>query len=228
LADQPFLFVGHGFGTSYKCLECFIWFSRAPSVAQKRKIRALLPRPLTSFAKFAGDLLHFGSDDALEAYVKAAYEAPFAKKPFEAAVDEVNALAEAAGFAEEAYFPKTSSWRAFCKDFERAMREIDRVAKIELVVKPDDGEDKRGAWHKASVIGAYKFAEHALRTKRKPINEAAYLTINVCESLAFGSPARIPPRARKAWLRWLDVLRRSGPRDCRDEFAECAENLSED
>lgn len=137
-AAHPFLFVGDGVDSSYKCLECYAWFVEAPSAAERKRILAKLPRPLTSFARFSGDLLHFGSDDLLETYVQAAYDAAHAKTPYRKAVKQLVARATNADGTFVVTFPTTKQWTAFAEDFAHAMKEIHAHAKLRLALKADD------------------------------------------------------------------------------------------
>src|ERR1700689_4243856 len=90
--SYPFLFLGQGFGTSYKCCEGYIWFLRAPGERDKKKILALLPLPLRLGGRIEGCFMHFGSDDRLESFVKAAYCRRYAKTPFDEAVEALDAI----------------------------------------------------------------------------------------------------------------------------------------
>jgi predicted DNA-binding WGR domain protein len=223
---HPFLFVGQGLGSSYKSLECYAWFKQAPAPAVQAKIKAALPPPVTAFVKFHGDLMHFGCDDQIEIAVKAAYEPDHASKPYKRAWRDVYAIAKAGDFDDGLLFPAKRTWKAFCDDFERRMLEVHRVAKLELVLKPDasDGDlDLRpGAWHRRSVLESHRFAEHALATGRKPTSAAAYLTVNLVAEFEDSVPARLAPSARKTWLAWLDRLAAAGPKDLLEDFEEIA------
>src|ERR1019366_7931945 len=90
--SYPFLFVGQGFGTSYKCCEGYIWFLRAPRASDKKKILDLLPRPLLLGGRIDGCFMHFGSDDRLESFVKAAYSPRYARTPFDDALEALEAI----------------------------------------------------------------------------------------------------------------------------------------
>jgi hypothetical protein len=68
-AAQPFLFLGAGFGTSRKCLECQLVFERSPSPEEQTRIETLLPPALGHVKRWRGAVLDFGSDDALEGHV---------------------------------------------------------------------------------------------------------------------------------------------------------------
>lgn len=200
----PFLFVGQGVASSYKCLECYLWFERPPNAKQRARIKAELPLPVAAFATFHGDLLHFGSHDDLEFRVKAAYEPPFATKPFKQASREVFAIAKAAEFSEDVLFPKPRYWRAFCEDFERKMLAVHAIANLKLALKPDnEGEPLRaGAWHRWSIAHLDRVVDELAR-HRKPTVVLAYLTVNLLDDV----PTKMTPIARKAWLAWLDKLR---------------------
>lgn len=86
--QDPFLFFGHGFGTSERALECYLWFARAPGGRTRARIKKLLPFPVSAFARFHGELLHFGSDDDLEARISAAYHPAYADRDPADALDD--------------------------------------------------------------------------------------------------------------------------------------------
>ncbi|MBS2011761.1 MAG: hypothetical protein JST00_02510 [Deltaproteobacteria bacterium] len=180
-ARDPFLFLGHGFGTSYKCLECWLWFDRAPGARQQRAIAARLPAPVAVFTRFRGELLHFGSDDALEERVAAAY-------------GEASATRQA--------------WRRFCDDFERAMGAIHRLSPVVAVVKPDDGTHgkRTSPWHRRSVVDAERLVTRA--AARAPDALAASLAMNLVEDVlpTWNAARRLDDASRRSWLRWLDAL----------------------
>jgi predicted DNA-binding WGR domain protein len=214
----PFLFVGHGYGTSYKCLECFIAFVEAPNPKQREAIVAALPLPLRSFARFSAEVLHFGSDDGLESYIFAAYDPAYAQLPFKQAL-KVAPKMEAEGFK----FPPRKLWAAFCDDFERAMHAVQKICKIRMVIKPDDGEAKNTLWHKWSVLESYRVAQWATLKVQKPSKALSWFFMNLLqavlpeESLA---ARRLSPAVREIWLMWLDVLMGRGDQDLTDEYAE--------
>jgi hypothetical protein len=155
-ANYLFLFVGRGFRTSYKSLECFAWFVRSPSEGERKRIERKLPLPVRLFTGWDDDVLTFASDDLLETYVEAAYDPKYAKMPFRKARDALGERLAA-----------TSQWDAFCSDFERAMNDIHAKNKLRLVLKNDlDGESKTGPWHR-SVKESYQVAELALKEGRR-------------------------------------------------------------
>lgn len=219
IKSDPFVFIGHGFGTSHKCLECYLWFERAPDTRRQRTIASLLPAPVAVFARFRGELLHFGSDDTLEERIKAAYgKAPAAPvtpgRPREAAP------------AEQEPVPTRQEWRRFCDDFERAVKAIHRVCKLVAVVKPDDGTygKRLSPWHRRSVADAARLvvraAEHAQN------QWVAALAMNLIEDVlpTWNAAMRLSDLARQSWLRWLDALiakRRADP-DLTSELIERA------
>ncbi len=63
--NYPFVYLGHGFGTYRKCLECYICFKDNVDHANREKIEAIIPEGLSDFFNWEGNVLHFGSDDAL-------------------------------------------------------------------------------------------------------------------------------------------------------------------
>ena len=198
-------------------------FERAPSAKAQSLIKAALPLPVTTFARFKDDILSFGSDDLLEMYIKAAYEPPHAKKPFKQAVRDVKAIAEAGNWSEKVLFPATKYWKAFCDHFERAMLDIHAIAPLKLALKPDDQDgDKAGQWHQWSVLESHRLVERALKSDQKTPAALAYLTINVLESISDRLVKRMSPHARKVWLAWIDRMQTSGPRDVRDEYEDFA------
>jgi hypothetical protein len=67
--SYPFRFLGAGFGTSRKCLECQLCFVRPPSAEERATIEGLLPPALAHVKMWAPAVLNFGSDDALEYHV---------------------------------------------------------------------------------------------------------------------------------------------------------------
>jgi hypothetical protein len=75
----------------------------------------LLPFPVAAFARFASELLDFGSDDDLEARVCAAYHPDYANR------DPDDPLEEAMAASVE---PRAREWRAFNIAFEQAVMKI--------------------------------------------------------------------------------------------------------
>ncbi len=225
-SDFPFLFLGQGFGESFRCLECFAWFHKAPTAAQRKTIAALIPLPVTSFVRFEGDLLNFGSADDLEVRVNARYAPENATTPYAQALREVSAAAEAADFDEEVINPKTKTWKAFCADFERAAVAIHAVAPLRLMLKPNDQGTKGGDWQRWSLLESHQFAQWCLAEHRKP-GPMTMATLNIMQDV-LEAPAtikRLSPKARSTWLQWLDVTRSKGPRDTRDDVEEFASAL---
>lgn len=53
----------------------------------------------------------------------------------------------------------------------------------------------------------------------------ASLSINLLESFTERLIKRMSPHARKVWLRWIDILQTSGPKDMRDEYEDFALDL---
>jgi len=173
---DPFLFVGHGFGTSARCLELYLWFAEPPNQSDRRWIAEQLPSPVASFVRFDGPLLHAGSDDDFEAQVVAAY------RP-----------------AAQGSEPRPREWKAFCSDFERAVRKIHERAPLFAVVKPDDGAygKKLSPWHRRSLARAAELAELA-NTHRTGQNDAwSALARNLREEVADAdAPAPKPGRTQ--------------------------------
>lgn len=218
VAEFPFLFFGQGFGVSFKCLECFAWFHKAPTAAQQKAIRALIPLPVTSFVEFDGDLLSFGSGDDLELAVNARYEPKNAAKPYAQALREVTAAV-----GDELVEPSTKTWKSFCADFERAALAIHKVAPLRLMLKPNDQGTKGGDWQKWSLLESHQFAQWCLAGSRRP-GPMTMATLNILQDV-IELPAtikRLSPNARTTWLQWLDVTRTKGPRDSRDDADEFA------
>jgi hypothetical protein len=121
-------------------------------------------------------------------------------------------------------------WSAFCADFERAMIAIHAKTKLRLALKPDDGESKTGLWHQWSVKESYQLAELARKDGRKPTSMLSGLFMNLLESVLPEGGAgarRMAPKARRAWLAWLDILVTKGDRDLRDDYVERAAMLVE-
>lgn len=222
-APYPFIFVGQGVGVAYKCLECFAWFKRAPSKAQRANIKAALPLPVAAFVRFSGDIMHFGSDDNLELRVKAAAEPAVTGTAFKAALRTLTAQLVAGKYAAELLFPSTQTWRAFGQQFERAMVAIDALAPLRFVIKPDE-ETKGGPWHRWSMSQASDVAVWALRPG-KPTAALAWLALTMLESFDEAHLPRIAPPARLAWLALLDKLHRAGPKNLRDDCHDFAVSL---
>jgi hypothetical protein len=205
----PFLFLGQGFATSRKCLEGHLWFERLPKASEQKRIVELVPLPVLLGARFQGELMHFGSDDRFELFVKAAHARKFARIPFSLAVEQLERLWLESPDTSH-WMPTRAEWAAFCDDFERAVRKIHRVCKLRLVCKPDDGEYgmKLGPWHRWSAVRAHRIAELASKDARKTTREMSYLAANLikdlwCDSKSF---SRLASEQRIVWLRWLDKL----------------------
>jgi hypothetical protein len=222
--SYPFFFFGQGFGTSYKCVEGYLWFERAPRTADRKRIVELLPRPVLLGARIQGCLMHFGSDDRLESFVKAAYSPKYTKMGFEKAVEALEALWSD---GSEAYIPTRREWTAFNDHFESAVKKIHRIAKLYLVIKPDDGEYGRrlGAWHRWSVKNAAQVAERGLSERGKVTKDLSYLAANLVQDVIRDGSPRMPLEERKAWLAWLDRVVAEGDRDVRESFIGQATDL---
>jgi len=212
---DPFIFLGHGFGTSERNLECYVWFARAPDARARKRIAELLPFPVAAFARFEGELLSFGSDDDLEARVYAAYHPACAgRAPKEALQDALAASAE----------PRAREWRAFNAELEQVMSKIHAGNALVAVIKPDDGAHGRrpSAWHRRSVARATELA--ALARRREGARGSAWssLWMNVLEAVLPDAAAarKLDAAARDAWLPWLDVLVSKGRRELREAFAQ--------
>jgi hypothetical protein len=205
--DDPFLFIGHGYGTSRKCLECYLWFERAPSRKHQSGIVELLPTPLMVFARFHGKMLHFGSDDALEGRVKAQYGEDYARIPVDEALERLEQIWQDEHFSNN-YVPTRREWQRFCDDLERSVRTIDRLCRLHAVIKPDDGSYglRLSDWHKRSLAGAASLAKQAAGGKQS--RDLAFLAVNLLQDVvpSWKAAKRLPDEARIAWLRWLDVL----------------------
>jgi predicted DNA-binding WGR domain protein len=195
----PFLFFGAGFGTSERSLECYVCFAKAPTRAQQADITETLPKPLARFARFDGVLLHFGSDDDLEASVKAAY---------------------GKGIGD----PTPREWQLFCDDFERSVKALHEGHPLIAVVKPDSGEygKKLSQWHRDSVSSAERLAEHLNASVKKPKASYAAFTQNVAEDVLESDDAAnaLSDAARGAWRTWLDRVKGLGPTTLRQQLRE--------
>jgi hypothetical protein len=213
----PFLFIGQGFRTSYKCLECFAWFVRAPTPDERRRVVEKIPLPLTNFVAWDGDVLKFASDDLLETYVKAAYDPTYAKMSFKKAVEALDVVAQEKGFQAKKTLPTTKQWAAFCDDFEHSMNDIHTKTRLRLVLKNDlDGESKTGPWHRWSVKESYQIADLALTEGRK--FSGLFVRLLQCVLPEGGRVQGWAPSARRTWLSWLDVQMTKMDRDLRDVF----------
>ena len=213
----PFLFVGQGVSTSYKSLECYAWLVQIPSAALKKRIIAKLPLPTRSFVQFSGDVICFASDDRLEIFVKAAYDAKYSKTPFKKAVAAIERILDEEGFDSKRASPTPSQWAAFCADFEKSMHAIDRLARLRCVLKNDlDGRHHQGAWHVWSLQNAYRLADIALSEQRTLAGLFMRLLEHVLPER--GSLRGWSPIARHSWLAWLVGRIEHVDRDLRDEL----------
>lgn len=205
--NDPFVFIGHGFGTSYKCLECYLWFARPVGEPSQAAIVKLLPAPVAVFARFRGELLHFGSDDALEERIVAAYRTATHDPPGDNASD-----------------PTRQEWRRFCEDFERAVRAIHHMSAVVGVVKPDDGTYGKSlsSWHQRSIRDAARLATRAVASPQSAL--LATLAMNLFEDVvpSWNAARRIDDDSRAAWLRWLDALIASRHQGFTSDFVERA------
>jgi hypothetical protein len=175
--SHPFLFLGAGFGTSRKCLECQICFVEPPSASERAAIEGLLPPALTCTKTWEGAVLNFGSDDNLEALV--------------------------AGRPQPK--PTRDEWTAFCNDVERRMLEIHRVSPIALCVKDDDGSygRKLGPWHVWSVREiATRFHELAISSATGPELTGVCMSIVSFLAASRSATAALEPAARSQLVEW--------------------------
>jgi hypothetical protein len=221
----PFVFVGEGFVTSYKCLEGYLWFEKPPNAVAQRRIVALVPRPLLLGARFAGCLMHFGSDDRLESFVKATYSPNYAKTDFDKAVETLEGFWRA---GSDAYIPTRREWAAFNDHFDLAVTKIHRISKLRLALKPGNGEygTRLGPWHRWSVKNAASLAEIAANGRGKTTSDASFLAANLIQDV-LRDHARMHVAERSVWLAWLDKLAVEGDRYLKDAFVGMAKELVE-
>ena len=220
----PFLFLGHGFGTSDRCLECYLLFRGAPNAAERRAITSALPWPVASFARFASPtLLHFGSDDDLELRVLASDRARGSR----AQPREVYERLAETGAAQT---PRASAWQRFCDDFERAVRSIHRKTPLVAAIKPDNGAYGRrlSRWHQRSIALAHTIPTSLLAPRRATLAQAS-LILNVLEDVLPNeqSVARLGVEPRAIWRNWLTTRMPSGPAPLKAALAERLEWLEE-
>jgi hypothetical protein len=219
----PFVFVGEGFVTSYKCLEGYLWFEKPPRPAARKRIVALVPRPLLLGARFEGCIMHFGSDDRLESFVKATYNPKYARMDFEKAVEMLEAFWRA---GSDAYIPTRREWAAFNDHFDRATTKIHRISKLRLALKPGNGEygTRLGPWHRWSVKNATPLAALAANERRKTTRDLSFLAANFIQDV-LRDRTRMHVEERKAWLAWLDKLAVEGDWYSKDAFVGMAKDL---
>lgn len=217
VAGDPFLFFGQGFGTSARALECYLWFANPPGERSREWMRRRLPFPVSSFARFHGEVLHFGSDDELEARISAAYHPDYAGRDPEQALDDARV---------EHPEPGSGEWKAFCADFEEMVLKAHERNKLIAVLKPDDGTYGRrpGPWHRRSLARAAELAERASRGDATPRGVWSALAMNLLEEVLPTSEAakKLSAASRMPWLAWLDQLVSTGDRALRDAFVERA------
>lgn len=188
---DPFLLFGHGVGTSARCLECYLWFARPPTQRDRAWIVRQLPFPVASFARFDGALLHFGSDDDLEARVLAAYHPDYGGRAPSRVLDETSMDSE----------PSPREWKAFCADFDQVVATIHQRTPLVAAVKPDDGAygRKLSPWHRRSLARAGELAESAAAQSSSSRDAWSALAQNLREEIAAepekAAPARPPTSA---------------------------------
>ena len=219
----PFPFLGQGFATSYKCLEGYLWFVKPPPRKDHKRILAMLPEPVQIVARIERDLLHFGSDDALEGHVKASYNPKYRERELAESMVILEQFWDAGDQAS--YVPTRRDWQEFCDDFASVVQSIHKRWKLRLVIKPDDGEYgiKLGPWHRWSVKQVAPVARLAAADPHRTTRDLSYLAANLIRDV-FGDD--LPPVAQRAdWLAWLDKLVAEGDRDVRPQFVEWAAEL---
>lgn len=173
-ARYPFLFLGAGFGTSRKCLEGMIWFERSPSVEERAAVEGLLPPALAFVKRWAGSVLGFGSDDALEWHVA----------------------------KERDGAPTKTEWLEFCESFERRVCEMNALVPVVLVLKDDDGAygRKRSPWHDWSLRELAQRCDtfpFALAASSKELGPSC---VSILRAIATSEPAlaSMTPEARRS------------------------------
>ncbi|HEY6557089.1 MAG TPA: hypothetical protein VI072_07435 [Polyangiaceae bacterium] len=160
----PFLFLGAGFGTSRKCLECQLCFERVATAEERASIEQLLPPALGYVKSWSERVLNFGSDDALEWHVSGDQDAE----------------------------PTRQDWTAFCEDFERRMSAVHRIVPIALVLKDDDGTYGRrlSSWHHASLREVAKRFHETSLAEIAPGEELAAVCLSILTMVASSKRAR--------------------------------------
>ena len=217
---HPFPFVGHGVHADYKCLECYLWLEEPPPPALARKITSRIPAPLRSFARWEGAVLHFGSDDALEAYVRASYAPQYRKMPYAKAVATVNALYG----KPRGYEPTAKEWAAFSKAIETFGREVNEMTPVRALLRPSgEGHGAITPWHTwsvARVLGvlrdhAPKADANAAKAKKATIGKSRAAKRKGDKTLAWIAALlmqvvieeqRLGVEVREALVAWLDYL----------------------
>ncbi|MBU0591547.1 hypothetical protein KKF81_02860 [Candidatus Micrarchaeota archaeon] len=78
--EYPFLYFGQGIGS---CLYYYIWFDKAPTPSQKRKIKKLIPTP---FLTWENDVLQFCANDDMQ------YESESSRRDFEIGMIKIHSI----------------------------------------------------------------------------------------------------------------------------------------
>jgi hypothetical protein len=238
----PFLFVGQGFSTTYKCLEGDIWFEEPPAEGVHSWIAEQIPAPLRfalSFAglarpvrathgvRFSGAILHFASDDSLEARVRVLYSRKYAGvDPARAFADLIRARSQDRRFRD--HIPTRDEWATFCDAFQRAVLTIHERCRVFLVLLPGNGEygEELGPWHDWSCEHAHLVASRAAREPWTSARDMSYLAANLLQDVFKKIRLdAVPESQRQVWLSWLDRLIDEGDAAPRDDFVEHVESI---
>lgn len=210
---DPFLFLGQGFGTSARNLECFLWFRRPPNARARARILESVPYAVAEFARFDRELLHFGSGDTFEARVIAAHHPVHAEEEPEAALGHVVLSAE----------PEPREWKSFCATFEQFALDAHQATPLLAAIKPDDGTYGRrtGRWHQRSLSSAHELARRMLARDAKPRGAWSAMSLNVLEEVLPNVDAarKLRADARRAWFEWAATwVSKKGDAGVRDAF----------
>jgi hypothetical protein len=171
--DYPFLFVNHGpldVDCIDKCEEIFLWFTREVTPAERKRIEAGCPEPISSFSHWDRTFCYFGSHgDVYDGAITMGYAPAAVRKALERADPARDAKAWQRAY-QRAMDHFEGSLAAYCEDVERWAREVHAIVPIAVLWGPH-GADEDDPWNRYSRERFAEVMYERIRTC-KPLGSA--------------------------------------------------------
>ncbi len=122
--EYEFPYIGHGKSHSRKNLECYVWFNNILNEKEREWVQETAPQPISCFFNWNDDILHLGSDDALEEFAD----------------------------SDDAYEPNEEEWEAFYQELEDWIKKVNKKYGVAFFIKPSSKYNTElSNWHKWSL-----------------------------------------------------------------------------